>query len=170
MESRTSPLQPVEVKAFANLILDWADQEKIEISPMKLQKMLFFCNADFIVAHGYPVIQQEFEAWDYGPVAPSIYAEFKSFRDKPIRTRAEIFDPITASKKLPVLGLDEDTKRFLLERFNFYKKFNAIVLSELSHSRTGPWRQARSLFANGLNANRLISTKLIMEYHRLFDT
>ena len=170
MYSRTSPLQPVEVKAFANLILDWADEEKIEISPMKLQKILFFCNADFVVANGYPVIQQEFEAWDYGPVVPSIYAEFKSFRDKPIRKRAEIFDPLTASNRRPVLKMDDDTKAYLRDRFDFYKKFSAIALSDLSHSRAGPWRQARSLFANGLNSNRLISTAMIREYHRLFDT
>jgi len=137
---------------------------------MKLQKLLFFSNADFIVKRRHALIDQEFEAWDYGPVLPSVYQEFKSFKDKPIKTRAKAFDPVTVQIRVPSMKLPEADRIVLKNVFDFYKKFSAVALSDLSHSSIGPWRQARSLFANGLNPNRAISNELILEYHRLFDS
>jgi uncharacterized phage-associated protein len=61
---------------------------------MKLQKLLFFTHADFLIRTGRPLIKQEFEAWDYGPVIPSLYREFKKFKDQPITSKAKCFDPV----------------------------------------------------------------------------
>lgn len=161
---------PQDIRAIANLFLDWADADAIEVSPMKLQKLLYFCHADFLVSQNRPLLKQKFEAWDYGPVNPGIYKAFKHFQDLPITARTEAFDPLTAEKYLPICQLQGDDLAFLRSRFDFYKRFSAIALSDLSHSRSGPWRQARSLYANGLNAQRMMTAELIRSHHRLFDS
>lgn len=161
---------PLDIKVVANLILDWAEQDGIEVSPMKLQKLLFFCHADFLVNYSQPLFKQDFEAWDYGPVNPAVYQEFKKFGDSAISGRATAFDPITASTYTPKGSLSQEDNARLRGHYDFYRRFGAIALSELSHSRAGPWRQARSLYANGLNADRTISSDLITKFHRLFDS
>lgn len=160
----------VDIKGVANLLLDWADAEGIGLSPMKIQKILFFSNSDLLVSTGQPLFQQLFEAWDYGPVNPSIYKEFKRFKDRPIRGRAHAFDPVKATTYTPRCILEPEVESALRESYDFYKRFSAIALSDLSHSKAGAWRQARSLFANGLNSDRLISTDLIKQCHRIFDS
>ena len=170
MRHETQVSEPSEVKAVANQMLDWADSDGIAVSPMKLQKLVYFNHAAFIVAKSRPLIAQSFEAWEHGPVCPSLYAEFKRFKDRAITSRAEKFDPVSATKVIPLLNLGEEDQEFVRERYDFYKKFSVIALSELSHSRAGPWRYAKSLFANGLNPNRDISNDLIRDYHRLFDS
>lgn len=160
-------MPPFDAKAFANLILEWCDQDHIPVTPMKLQKLMYFCHADYLKQFGNDLIKQNFEAWDYGPVIPSIYAEFKREKDQPIRRFAQSFDPISASRKIykcPISPKEEEIVRGL---YSFYKNFSAGQLSDLSHEHGGPWRQARALFANGLNMDRRISSGMIDRYHRL---
>ena len=161
---------PVNIKGVANLLLDWADAEGIDISPMKIQKILYFSNSDLIVSTGRPLFDQYFEAWDYGPVNPSLYKEFKKFGDRPIRGRAKAFDPVQASSYCPRSQLSREVEARVRASYDFYKRFSAIALSDLSHSKAGAWRQARSLFANGLNSDRAISIDLIRQCHRIFDS
>lgn len=157
---------PVDAKAIANLMLDWADADAVPVSPMKLQKLLYFCHADMLAHYGVPLIKQNFEAWDYGPVVPSIYKEFKAFKDRPISKRAVAFDPITASSREAHCQLSDSENLKVRQLFDFYKSFEATYLSDVSHHPRGAWRQARSLFSNGLNANRAISNDLICRFHQ----
>jgi uncharacterized phage-associated protein len=156
----------LDAKGLANLLLDWGDDDGVEISPMKLQKLVFFLHADFLVKHGRALIKQEFEAWEHGPVVPSLYAEFKRFKDKAITTRAKAFDPIQATTVTSTCRLGADDLSLVRELYDFYKKLNAIELSRRSHDFDGVWRQARSLLSNGLNMNRRVSNDMIVEHHR----
>lgn len=155
----------VDAKGLANLFLDWSDDDGISVSPMKLQKLLFFAHADFLVRHNKSLIKQDFEAWDYGPVIPSLYQEFKGYRDKPIGSRAMSFDPVAAKRVQATCKLAEADLRMLRQSFDFYKRLSAIQLSEMSHEFEGAWRQARALFANGLNMDRRISNEMIVSFH-----
>jgi uncharacterized phage-associated protein len=155
-----------DAKAVANKLLDWADADGIPVSPMKLQKLVFFPHADFLVNYGKPLVRQDFEAWDYGPVIPSLYAEFKHWKDARILSRARAFNPANGLKITPILHLAPDEMAFLRDRFAYYRDFSAVELSRMSHNSDGAWRQARSLFANGLNMDRRISNQLIQRLHR----
>lgn len=158
--------RPVDAKALANQFLDWSDEVGSAISPMKLQKLLFFAHADFLARKGGPLLKQEFEAWDYGPVIPSIYSEFKRFRNAPIRSRAKSFDPVQAKSVTPECRLDSANLDLVRQMFDFYNRLSAFQLSELSHEFEGAWRQARSLFSNGQNMDRRISNEMIVRHHR----
>lgn len=157
---------PVDVKGLANQFLDWSDCAGVTVSPMKLQKLVFFAHADFLVRTGKPLVKQEFEAWDYGPVNPSLYKEFKRFRDKPITSRANSFDPVIAKSVLSTCSLNLRDLSLIREMFEFYSRLSALHLSQLSHEFEGAWRQARSLFSNGLNMDRRISNEMIVRHHR----
>jgi uncharacterized phage-associated protein len=156
----------VDAKGLANLFLEWADAARIPISPLKLQKLVFFAHADFLVRSGRPLVRQEFEAWDYGPVIPSLYSEFKRFRDRQITSRAMAFDPVSANSSVAECSLEPEDLLLVRSMFEYYCKLDAIHLSQLSHEFEGAWRQARALFSNGLNMDRRISNVMIVTYHR----
>jgi uncharacterized phage-associated protein len=156
----------VDAKGLANLFLDWSAEARISLSPMKLQKLVFFTHADYLVRTGKPLVSQGFEAWDYGPVIPSLYREFKHFKDKPVSSRATTFDPVTTKTLVSICQLPEQTAKLVRQMFDFYSRLDAIHLSELSHEFEGVWRHARSLFANGLNMDRRISNEMIIRHHK----
>lgn len=157
---------PVRPKAFANAILLRSWRAKINISPMKLQKLLFFCHSEFLLHFSRPLITQQFEAWDYGPVDPDIYREFKEFGSRPILRLATAFDPVANEVFIPFLDgkvLHRFESQLLKSSFKKYAALTAEELSEISHSHTGPWRQARSLYSNGLGFGRRITDCMIMD-------
>ena len=158
---------PVEAKALSNLILDWADADGVSVTPMKLQKLLFFCHADYLNNYNEPLLQHGFEAWDYGPVIPSLYAEFKEFGSRKIDRRAMSFDPVRAKRVHLTCDLGEITADRVRALYSFYSKFSAERLSDMSHSPGGAWRHARAMFANGLNVGRQIGDDMIRKFHRM---
>jgi uncharacterized phage-associated protein len=166
LERNVDAFSPVEAKGLANLILDWSDAGGILVTPMKLQKLMYYCHADFMVSPGVPLIAQEFEAWDYGPVIPSVFGAFKKFGGEPIDDRAAQFNPITATLEVAPRADLGGALGLVRQSFDIYANFSAGMLSRMSHVEQGPWDEARKMFARGLNANRRISNSLIRAYHR----
>lgn len=165
MMSAVSP--PYSAKALANTILDWADRRGVGVTPLKIQKLLYFMHADYLVKTGHPLVKEIFEAWSYGPVIPSVYEQFKSFSRQKITSRASIFDPRTRQTISPQLVLAEAVERELEEIFVIYIDVDAGLLSGISHRVDGPWDQALKRFADHQNINRSIPNELIKTAHRL---
>lgn len=43
------------------------------VEAIKLQKLLYYCNAWSLAGRGYPLFKDEIQAWKHGPVIASIY-------------------------------------------------------------------------------------------------
>ncbi len=167
MEASHPSAPPYPAKAVANLLLDWAEQMCADITPLKMQKLLYFVHADYLIRTKLPLVKETFEAWSYGPVIPSVYEEFKVFSREKITSRALIFNPKTRSKTTTDLILLSDDEIILREVFGLYIGVDAGLLSALSHRPGGPWDQALKKFNAHQNINRSISNELIRSAHRL---
>ena len=57
---------------ISNNLLQRAFTDKISISPMKLQKLLYFTYKHYLKStNGIPLFAERFEVWKYGPVLPT---------------------------------------------------------------------------------------------------
>lgn len=158
-------LVPIDAKALVNLLLDWADSRSIPITPMKLQKLAYYCHAEFLVVTGHPLIAQEFEAWEYGPVISGVFHEFKSFGRDAITSRASRFDPILAKRELVQNAALGSFHNIVKQAFDHYVSYSATALSNMSHVSSGPWSEALRQFDAGRNPGRKISNRLILAHH-----
>jgi uncharacterized phage-associated protein len=90
------------------------------------------------LTNGKPLIDESVEAWQFGPVVPSIYHQFKIYRNNPIKELATVFRPkqfVFVTPKITDLGL-----RPLLEKiWEIYGKLNGVQLSKLTHEPNSPW-------------------------------
>ena len=61
-----------------------------EVTNLQLQKMLYIAQVLYIGQSdtNHHLFRANFEAWDYGPVAPMVYHQFKIFGNKPIQAWA----------------------------------------------------------------------------------
>ncbi len=120
-----------DVLTIANYIIELCNKKGYSISNLKLQKMLYFTQALFLVNKNEACFREEIEAWDYGPVVPSVYRRFKTY----------------GSSTIPYLGEDVSNKisnsdRTLIEKVvDFFSKYTASALVELTH-RQAPWKKA----------------------------
>lgn len=124
---------------LSNNILLRAKQEHIKVTPMKLQKLLYYVCVKYVKETGETPISELFEVWQYGPVVPSVYHEFKSFRSSGITKLAR---DATGSARI----VDEDSSPILTDCINFVwsrlKKFTGIELGQRTHQKGSGWYEA----------------------------
>ncbi len=100
------------------------------ITPMKLVKLVYIAHGWHLGITDTALIDENPEAWKYGPVVPRLYHKFKKFGKNPIKVTKPI-DEVTA--------LPDDKKEFLDKIWDVYGKFTAIQLSEKTHQPGSPW-------------------------------
>ncbi len=154
---------PYDSKAVANYFLGLAEREGESLDPMKLQKLVYFAHGWHLAVTGEPLIDDIVEAWQYGPVIPTIYHEFKEFGRGAITRRARRV-VISGSKirfVFPELDPSVDTE--LLDRvWDAYGGTSGVQLSNLTHAAGTPWDKIWT--ANHGRKNADIPDELIKEY------
>jgi uncharacterized phage-associated protein len=130
-----------------------------DVTPLKIQKLTYFLHGWFLATRNAPVVGEQFEAWPYGPVLPSLYQEFKKNGSKPIDGYAIDIDPNTGDNKPLMVALTDKTFFDVFDRvWAKYKPFSGIHLSTLTHAVNTPWDRARK------NGQTYLSDVEIKEY------
>lgn len=88
-QTETVPGTGIDPKLVANSILRHAFTEKIAVSPMKLQKLMFLITCLYQCATGRRLLAESFQPWKYGPVCGAVYGAFESFGGNPITEYAK---------------------------------------------------------------------------------
>ena len=124
---------------LSNNLLIRARQENIKVTPMKLQKLLYYVCVKYVKETGEMPVSEPFEVWQYGPVIPSVYHEFKSFRAAGINKFAR-------DAKGEASVVDEDSSSILTDCINFVwsrlKHFTGIELGQRTHQKGSGWYKA----------------------------
>jgi uncharacterized phage-associated protein len=154
-----------DVEAGANTLLQSAEERGVQVSPMKLQKLLYLSHGYYAALTGRPLINEEFEAWEYGPVAPTIYHELKQYgrRFIPRGHRVSRLDLQSFTIGFPVLPDDDSIANRVVEFiFDTYGAKTAVYLSDLTHKIDSPWDVVRRRNPDIRNAH--IDNAIIAEY------
>jgi uncharacterized phage-associated protein len=61
-----------------------AERSDWTLSNLSLQKLAYLAQMLHLGEVGTPAFQEDFEAWDYGPVIPKLYHELKMFGSGPV--------------------------------------------------------------------------------------
>ena len=124
---------------LCNNILFRAKKEKISVTPMKLQKLLYYVCVKYVKETGHLPISEHFEVWKYGPVLATVYAEFKPFGSSPIKEYA-----VNAKGKSRMV--DEDCNPLLSSCIDYVwrklKSYSAVELSQRTHQKGSGWYAA----------------------------
>lgn len=54
------------------------DERLGSLTPLKLQKILYYTTTSFLKEHNELLFSEEFQKWQYGPVVKDVYHEFKT--------------------------------------------------------------------------------------------
>lgn len=129
----------ISVQALCNTILKKSFDENIPVSPMKLQKLIYFIYRDYLQRTNTPLFTEEFQTWQYGPVLRSVYDEFKTFRANPIMRFAK-----TANDEVYIINeaADDNLCASINNVWGKYKYGDGISLSKITHLEGSAWRKA----------------------------
>ena len=130
---------PYSAKAIANYFLP-----KGHLTQMKLHKLVYYAHGWHLGFTQAPLLDETLEAWQYGPVVPSLYHEFGDLGASPIERRAVDFDWETMTFTEPrVDPADRFVNRLLDRVWTVYGNYTAAQLSNLTHERNSPWSVTR---------------------------
>lgn len=140
---------PYNALAVANYFLDLAKAKGLSMSPMKLQKLIYFAHGWYLALYKEDLIDEELQAWDYGPVVLSIYHEFKKFGLTGIDTLGTDFNLNNKEIYTPRIPMDDKKTTALLDKvWDVYGKYTGIQLSNLTHEDDSAWSRARAARPN----------------------
>ncbi|MGA7523209.1 MAG: type II toxin-antitoxin system antitoxin SocA domain-containing protein [Acidobacteriaceae bacterium] len=140
------------VEQVADAIIHLCRERNIEITNLKLQKLLYYAQVWHLVFSDEPLFDAELEAWVHGPVVPRVFRRFKEYRWNAITAPV---DPAPDEKLIAYLG----------EVLNTYGCLSGSQLERLTH-REGPWRDARAGVAADESSNEVITHESIKRYYK----
>ena len=105
-------------------------ENQYSLTPLKLQKLLYLAQGWSYVWDNKPVFNDDFNAWQYGPVNERVYEAFKKYGRREIPQS----EGIKSLCDIDVIGT-------LKAIWNEYGKKSAYDLVELTHKHL-PWRYA----------------------------
>jgi len=126
------------VQAISNtfLIKSFTEPEHVPITPMKLQKLIYFTYRDYLQETSKKAFNDTIQTWKYGPVVQSVYDEFKSYGANAITRFAR-----DAKGKVYVVG-DQPLNDCITRVWNKYKCCSGIDLSKMTHMDGTAWSKA----------------------------
>ena len=130
----------------ANNFLRRGKDEGIEITPLKLQKLVYFLYKEYLKQTGEPLFSEQFETWKYGPVVPSIYTEFNSCGSCAIKGFA-----IDSQGKSYIVRETGVFAECIEKIWSAYKYCSGETLSSLTHREGTAWTKAKEKKARFLS-------------------
>lgn len=119
----------VPATAVAQYILNRCAQKGDgDVTPMQLIKLTYIAHAWMLGLTGKSLLDEQVEAWQYGPVIPTLYHQIKHFRSLPVK-----------DVSAPLVHLSDDEKHVVDQVVDIYGKFTGIQLSSMTHQPGTPW-------------------------------
>ena len=126
--------KPHDARNVANdFIRRGIDSEK-PFDPLQIQKLTFFAHGYMLGIYGHPLVEDTYEAWKHGPVAPSVYYGLSYYGSSPVTEPLRLHpsdDRALSPIQLRVVDIVIDE----------YAHLSGWAMRNLTHRKGAPWRQ-----------------------------
>ncbi|MBQ7217176.1 MAG: SocA family protein [Synergistaceae bacterium] len=127
--------------------------EEFDVTPLKLQKLLYYCQGYSLALTGKPAFDDPIEAWKFGPVVESVYQEYKKYEGGIIP-----YGDIEAET------LPDDTLQSIVNFVLADKgQYSGETLARMTHKES-PWRDSYQMAYGGVYMNAKISHNALQDY------
>lgn len=124
---------------LGNNLLERGKRDGVAVTPMKLQKLLYYVSVRYLQATGTAPIAEQFQVWKSGPVLASVYVHYREYQDKPIKR------PVL-NQKGKMLVVDEDSAPVLSACLEYVwrrlGRCSGLELAKRTRQEGGVWERA----------------------------
>ena len=126
------------------------------LSNLELQKMAYISEMLHLGRFGVPLIDEEWQAWDYGPVQPDLYHKVKAYGNSPVR---DVFT-------MPSLVEGTSEHNSVRETHNLMRSMRPGQMVNVTHQAGGAWANN---YQTGLRGVRIPKEQIRAEYATLIN-
>lgn len=146
----------------AQHVINYSIENQKPVTNLKLQKVLYYIQAAFLVEKNGICFKEEIQHWRHGPVIPKVYSEYKAYTDQSIKDlQTESLDIfINTNGNFAVEEINYDKEKFLEEDINLINKVISSYFNmepwdmvEKTHKEE-PWINTKSNEAIDINSIR----------------
>lgn len=131
------------------------------MSHLKLQKLVFYCDAYSLAYFGEPLITDEFEAWVHGPVCRKLYDSLKD-KSKLYSDVAYTSDGTDVDKEFQ--SLTSDQQDLITSILSQLSSWTSLELETSTHKEE-PWTKARKGYSEADKCSVIISKEDMKGYY-----
>jgi uncharacterized phage-associated protein len=142
-------------KTIAEWFVHRAEREGEFLTQMKLQKLVYISHGWSLGLFDKPLINEQVQAWKWGPVIPPLYKEYAKWGRMPIVCEKR------DAPKLPPL-----VKALLEKMWSVYHGFTAAQLSDMTHRQGTPWSK---VYRDGVAGIPIPNSLIAKHYKELAD-
>lgn len=129
----------------------------VDLNFLKLQKLLYYCQAWSLAFNRGPLFDGKFQAWVHGPVNRQIYDRFTP--GKSLYSEVHLGDVVNPNPMLT------EADRLLVDKvLEAYAKFSGVDLERMSHAEK-PWLEARNGLPSLARCETAINEETMKSYY-----
>ena len=114
----------------SKFILMYSHEKGQSMSVLRLQKVLYYVQAAFLINGRGPCFPEEIEAWDYGPTIPGMRNVFSVY--------GAGFIPVSGSMPPDAFGISKEDQELIEQVVDRTAKYSTLQLVDFTKSQT-PW-------------------------------
>ena len=99
------------------------------ITDLKAQKLLYYAQGMSLAKLGLPLFEDDFVAWQHGPVIPALYEELKEFGSRQIEL----------NENVDVRKFSDEEQKLLVGVYKTFGQYSAWKLRDMTHNEA-PWK------------------------------
>lgn len=152
----------LDVSAY---VVNYSNKKEYSISNLRLQKLLYFIQAFYLIKENKPCFKEKIFAWELGPVVPEVYHVYKQYGSRhipPVKTYFKIKDDSlwkTERIRYDDEKISVEDKKMINSVVDKFSEYSSYDLVELTHDQD-PWNNAY----HGSNNDKEITIQSIKEY------
>lgn len=116
-------------RTVANEFVRLAREARESLTPMQVLKLTYIAHGWMLALYHRPLIKDDVQAWQYGPVIPHLYNAVRKYRSNPVVD----VHPVDGE------ALDDHERSIIRQVFNRYGHLSGPALSRLTHAKNTPW-------------------------------
>lgn len=121
------------------------------LTPLRLQKLLYYAQGYALATFGQPLFQARIEAWKDGPVVREVWQQYQGRL------------AIPPNEGVVPLSLSVRDREFVKAVWEAHKGFSAIRLRDMTHQEA-PWVEARGDLPEGAHGSTEITAGSLLRY------
>jgi len=143
---------------IADYLLGMIDTEAGDaITHLKLQKIVYYCQAWHLALFGDPLFKEAVEAWQHGPVVRSVWNRFGEYGWHAI--------PPEVRKADSAASLTKNQRDLVDNVWEAYGQLSGSQLRTLTH-REDPWKLTRGDLSPECRSDKVIKQDLMRDFYK----
>lgn len=145
------------IHAMCDYIVARCAESGTHIDMLKLQKLLYYCQAWNLAYGRGRLFNETFQAWIHGPVSRTIYDRF---------AKKAMYSPITINDLSgQAFTIKPEDEQLICSVLSTYAQFTGDQLEYLTHTEA-PWLEARQGLNPDQRSENIISDEIMEKFYR----